>query len=439
MRKTTPLITGTIILTITGLTTRIIGFFYRIFLSKTFGEEGMGIYQLIAPVLALSFSFCVAGIQTSISKYIASEPSTHNYKYSFHVLLSGISISMILSLFLSNIIYLYSVPIATYMLLEARCAPLLRIIALSIPFASLHSCINGYYYGIKKASLPAITQLVEQIVRVGAVYYLYYLSQQKGYPLTISCAVIGLVLGEIVSMLISLIAVYIRFYHVHNQILLPSLREYFTIGGNVFSFAAPLSANRIILNFLQSIEAVYIPNSLMKHGLSSEAALSIYGVLTGMALPLILFPSTITNSLSVMLLPTISEAEAVGNSKRIKHAVDKSIQYCLILGAVCTFCFLVFGNYLGTLLFSSSTVGNYIRTLSFICPFIYISTTLGSILHGLGKTNLTFCFSLISLFIRLLFVFFAIPVFGIQGYLWGLLISQLLHTWLHIIALKKLS
>lgn len=439
MRKTTPLVTGTIILTMTGFISRIIGFFYRIFLSKTFGEEGMGIYQLIAPVLALSFSFCASGIQTSISKYIASEPSTRNYKYSLHVLLTGMSISMMLSVIFGKIIYQYSEPIAAHMLLEARCAPLLRIIALSIPFASLHSCINGYFYGIKKANLPAATQLIEQLIRVGSVYYLYYLSQQKGYTLTISCAVIGLVIGEIISMLVSIIAIYLRFYHVRNQLSLPSIREYYKVSCDIFSLAIPLSANRIILNFLQSVEAVYIPNSLMRYGLSTEDALSIYGVLTGMAIPLILFPSAITNSLSVMLLPTISEAEAIGNTKRIKHAVDKSIQYCLLLGAICTVCFFLFANFLGNLLFSSNIVGGFIRTLSFICPFIYISTTLGSILHGLGKAHITFCFSLISLAIRLIFVFFAVPIFGITGYFWGLLISQLLHTCLHIIVLKKIS
>ena len=62
-----PLVMGTVILTATGLITRVIGFFYRIYLSRQFGEEGMGIYQLLSPVLALSFSLTAAGFQTAIS------------------------------------------------------------------------------------------------------------------------------------------------------------------------------------------------------------------------------------------------------------------------------------------------------------------------------------------------------------------------------------
>ena len=73
-----PLIMGTAILTITGLITRIIGFFYRIYLSRLFGEEGMGIYQLLSPVLALSFSLTAAGFQTAISKFVAAQAGREN-------------------------------------------------------------------------------------------------------------------------------------------------------------------------------------------------------------------------------------------------------------------------------------------------------------------------------------------------------------------------
>ena len=82
-------------------------------------------------------------------------------------------------------------------------------------------------------------------------------------------------------------------------------------------------ANRLVLNGLQSIEAVYIPNRLTLYGLSTADSLRCYGVLTGMVLPLLLFPSAITSSVSVLLLPYISEAQAVGNHKKIRQAVKK--------------------------------------------------------------------------------------------------------------------
>ncbi len=147
---------GTLILTLTGFASRVIGFFYRIFLSRTFGAEGMGIYQLVFPVLALSFSICCGGIQSAISKYVAGEPTSRDYRHSFRVLLCGLTLSGVLSVLFSGVVILNAPLIAARLLCEPRTEPLLRIIAVSIPFASLHSCINGYYYGIKNTKIPAI-------------------------------------------------------------------------------------------------------------------------------------------------------------------------------------------------------------------------------------------------------------------------------------------
>lgn len=437
MHRKNPLLIGTAILTITGLLSRFIGFFYRIFLSKVFGAEGMGIYQLISPVLALSFSLTVSGMQTAISKYVASETTTHDYKSSFRTLWAGFVLSMALSFACMAFIYQYADWIAVTFLLEARTAPLLRIISLSIPMATVHSCINGYFYGIKKTTVPALSQLSEQVIRVGSVYLIYHICMRHHMTPTINFAVVGLVIGESASMIVSVIAIILRSFQVFGK---PSYLKkisapdaslagtYRLISGNLLRLAIPLSTNRIIINLLQSVEAVFIPNKLMAYGLNNADALGVYGVLSGMSLPLILFPSAVTNSISVLLLPIVSEADASGNRHTVTKAIFQSIKYCLLLGFGCTAIFLLCGRMAGRILFNSELAGSFILTLSFICPFLYIASTLNSILNGLGKTTLTFFYSIFSLLVRLLFVFFAIPTWGIKGYLWGLLASQMVQT-----------
>ena len=114
LNRKNPLITGTIILTVTGFASRFIGFFYRIFLSQIFGAEGMGLYQLTSPVLALSFSLTVAGMQTAISKYVVRETATKDYRDSFSHLFVGFVISMIVSVLCTVGIYCYADEIALY-------------------------------------------------------------------------------------------------------------------------------------------------------------------------------------------------------------------------------------------------------------------------------------------------------------------------------------
>ncbi len=436
-----PLITGTIILTITGFVSRFIGFFYRIFLSRLFGAEGMGIYQLISPVLALSFSLTVAGIQTAISKYVAGETISKDYRSSAAHLFTGLVLSMTASILCTMGIYCYADEIAVHFLLEARTAPLLRIIALSIPLATVHSCINGYFYGIRKTSVPALCQLSEQIIRVGSVYVIYYFCLQKGLTPTISFAVVGLVIGESASMLVSLIAARAHFANTvpknYGPLLQMNFSSFVETAKRLLTLAIPLSLNRIIINFLQSIEAIFIPNRLMSYGYDNGTALSVYGVLTGMALPLIFFPSAITNSICVLLLPIVSEADAADNMGTIKKAVHKSIRYGFWLGVLFTTLFLLSGKFLGRFLYQSDLAGSFILVLSFLCPLMYIASTLNSILNGLGKTGATFAYSMISLLVRLGFVFFAIPKFGIHGYLYGLIASQMVQTLLCMFAVRK--
>lgn len=441
LHKKNPLITGTIILTATGFASRFIGFFYRIFLSRLFGAEGMGIYQLISPVLALSFSLTVAGMQTAISKYVAGETLSRDYRSSAMHLFTGFILSMSVSILCTIGIYCYADEIALHFLMEERTAPLLRIISLSIPLATVHSCINGYFYGIRKTSVPAICQLSEQIVRVGSVYIIYYFCIKQNLTPTISFAVVGLVIGECASMIVSLIAIRVHFTHIvppgYGPLLRTGFSPYLKITKNLLTLAAPLSLNRIIINFLQSLEAIFIPNRLLDYGYDSVTALSVYGILTGMSLPLILFPSAITNSICVLLLPIVSEADAAENTGAIKKAVHKSIRYGFLLGIVFTVFFLCTGRFLGNLLYQSALAGSFIIVLSFLCPLMYIASTLGSILNGLGKTSLTFIYSMVSLLVRLGFVFFGIPLWGIHGYLWGLLVSQAVQTILCMFAVRK--
>lgn len=437
-------IKGTLILTATGLISRLIGFSYRIYLSRLFGEEGMGVYQLLGPVLALSFSITAAGLQTAISKYVAEEVSSKNPHASFRTVGAGLFLSLILSFLCMGITIRFSEWIAIHFLLEPRTASMLRIIALSIPLAAVHSCINGYFYGIRKTAVPAATQLIEQFFRVACVFTANLLSQKYRMTFTINVAVIGLVIGELCAMLVSILAIYLRFYKtkklpaVSEEKMQFGTRKYSVTAVKLLKLAIPLSATRIILNFLQSIEAVYIPNMLQIYGYDAKTALSVYGVLTGMAMPLLFFPNALTGSMSLLLLPLISHADATGNRTAVRRAYHKTLYSCMCLGAVCTVGFLLVGGFAGSFLFKSELAGRFIRILSFLCPFLYLSTTLSSILHGLGKVGCVFFVNISSLLIRLAIVFLCIPHFGIESYLTGMLFSQIYQTICFLWVLRKI-
>lgn len=428
-----PLIMGTLILTATGFISRIIGFFYRIYLSRLFGEEGMGIYQLLNPVLSLAFSLTAAGYQTAISKLVAERAATDRSR-SFQPLIAGLSISLPLSLLCNGVVYFFSDPIAINLLGEPRTAIMLRVLSFSIPLSAVHSCINGYFYGIKKAGLPAVAQLVEQVVRVASVYLVSGYFFSIGREPAIGVAVLGLTVGEFFSMLVSIFSIALCRDSNGTAIHTPEHRAVYY---PLMQMALPLTANRIVLNLLQSVESVSIPARLRIYGYDNATALSVYGVLTGMAMPLIFFPNALTNSVAVLLLPIISESYALGDIEKVRSATLRTVKYCGMMGTACMLVFVVLGRWAGSFLFNSTLAGHFITTLGFICPFLYLDTTLSSILQGLGMAGRIFVMNVFSLLIRLGFIFLTVPVYGITGYLWGILVSQLAQTILYLLCLRR--
>lgn len=449
------LVSGTIILTVTGCISRFIGFYYKVFLSRTIGAEGLGIYQLVFAVFALMIAISSAGIQTAISRSVAGCRTERQAK---GYLLAGLSVSILLSLLCILLIRTKADWLCHIMMDDIDGTNLLYIMTWAIPFASIHSCINGYYFGKKKTIIPSVSQLLEQIIRVAAIYLLWQIALSEGRALSVSGVVWGIFIGEFAATLYCISAAMLKGTdtvtvpkrHVpssasdgfrknshrkrnnsHSErknpsfLQVPKSRSLHYIYSNLLHLAVPLTINRILTSILTSAESMLIPLSLRTFGYTNSDALSVYGILTGMVFSTIMFPAVISNSLAVMLLPAVSEACLSGRNDLVRKAVRRTVELCMIFGLICTFGFLISGNWIGAHLFHNTLAGTYLTTLSWICPFIFLGSTLSSILHGLGKATTTLVINLTSSLLRIGFIYIGIPAIGLRAYLWGMLISQI--------------
>ena len=439
-------IKGTLILTLTGLVSRLMGFFYRIFLSHTIGAQGVGIYQLTLPVHAIVLAACCMGIQAAISRLCASFTALGKEKESRDALLLGTFLSMALCGLLSFLVYWNADFVASALLKEPRTAVLLRILAFSFPFSALHSCVNSFYYARKTTGIPAFILLLEQTSRIGSTYviYLILISQKKEITPVIAAGLLRRILRVFFCMCKGTHRNSPSAVKYISHIQPASVKNNTATSINalikgIAQIAVPHSVNRLLLTLLSGIEMVLIPQRLLLAGINRTDSLSVYGIFTGMALPLILFPATLTNSASVMLMPSVASLQALGHEKKIRHVIRRTCENCFFFGAFCTFFFFIFGKSLGNFLFHSETAGIYIRTLAFICPFLYTNTALESILNGLGRPDTCLFHNIAGVCIRIGFVFFSIPVLGIRGYFYGMLLSQLVLTLLHFIYLNRLE
>lgn len=426
--KKNPLITGTLLMTAAGVLSRIIGFFYRIFLSRTIGAEALGIYQLIGPVFSLCFALTASSIQTSISKFVGDaiggcKDSLCGEKKARAYLILGLVLSCGLSILTGIFMYFNADWIAVRFLGEARCAPLLVLLTYSLLPCCIHACINGYYYGRKNAFVPSLCQLIEQIARVGSVWIIFQITTEKDIPLTAFHAVCGLVIGEAAGLLVSMSALLREKRLPRGSYTSDSVCNR-TMTHTFLAMVIPLTINRLSVAFSTSLENLLIPQKLQLYGYSQADALSIYGILSGMTLSIILFPCVLTNSLSVLLLPAISEARGRSNENQIRRTTQKAIRLGLLLGFAFTILFLFTGDMIGNKLFHNALAGRFICRLSWLCPLMYITSLLSSILHGLGRPKQVLFVNLLACLIRIGMIWFLVPGYGIGAYLWGLLLSQ---------------
>ena len=454
------LLKGTLLLTITGFVTRILGFFYRIYLADMLGAHYLGIYQLIFPVYAICFTIYGAGIQTALSQVIASEKNKKDNTCSvMKIFWIGTGIAMFMAFSLQLLLWWKAEWIALHFVMEPALTPYLRIMSVFFPFCCLGACINGYYYGIQDAKIPAMTQVIEQIFRILFVFGMtFFMMPDATVEQNCRIAVWGLAAGEISSCIYN---VWKLWNHCRkaagggcgrrkvrnggasgqtdrNAAYSLRLRKDCCSAGirSLIWLASTLTLTRLFITFLNSVETVLLPAMLKRYGCSSEEALSIYGVLTGMTFSFLLFPSTITNSLAVLLVPSVAEADAAGDTRMIRRSISLSIRYCLLLGIFCTGFFMIFGNELGIVVFHNEMAGDFLVTLSWLCPFLYLGTALTSIINGMKKTHISFVITAVSLGVRILFLLWAVPVYGMRLYLIGLLVSQLLQVLLELLYLR---
>lgn len=432
-------VSGAIVLMGAGFIVRILGFIYRIYLSNLIGAEGMGLFQLVMPLYTLIILTFTAGISIAVSKMVAEEQARRRYvnppritaNAALLVLGGGAAVSLLL--------YLNAGFISEVLLKDSRTWLSLVLLAPCIPPIAAAAALKGYFYGMQQVMPTAVSQVVEQGVKIAVVMIMagYF----AGYGLEFACtvAIVGTALGELANLVV-LMAVYnIRRRRERGKISNRGIMRRLTIMKQLFKTAAPVSANRFIISIMSAVEYLLIPGMLVLGGMDGTESKEIYGRLTGMALPLIFFPSLVTTSLATTLVPAISEAISLKNYKTVNYRISKSIQVTFILGMIFTAIFMSYPHEIGNLLYRKEKIGDLLYMLSFSCVFIYLQQTLMGVMNGLGRQGALLRNTVIGSVIRIAFVYFLIPVYGIRSYIWGLAVSFLITAVLNMATINRLT
>lgn len=379
----------------------------------------------------LAWSISSSGFSTTISKLVAEENSKREYGNIKRVLSICIFISGLIACFLSFFVFIFSEYIAINIFKNKYTLLSLHIMCISFPFMAIGSCIRGYFLGMQDTIVPAISQVLEQVARMITIYLLASIFIPMGLSYACAVGVIGMCIGEIFSFLYVVMIYNTKI----NKTKKPnvSLIKYTSI---ILAMAIPLTANRVLGAFLSTIENILIPQKLIEYGYNTTQAMSLYGQLSGMAMPLVMFPSSLLTALAIAIVPAISEALAKNNIITIRQTISKAFMITSLIGIGTSGVFIFFSNQLGITIYSQKDIGWQLLYIGFLCPFLYFHVIFSGILNGLGEQLLIFKNSIISSVINISFIYFLIPIYGLYAFIVGWFLSLLVINIVCVIKLK---
>lgn len=430
---------GALILILAGMITRFLGFINRLVVARLMGEEGVGLYMMALPTLILVMTLTQLGLPVAIAKRVAEAEAQNDQAKIKKILIVSLIITGISSVIFTIAMIVAAPFIATTLLTDERTLYPLLAISPIVPIIAISSVLRGYFQGKQNMKPQSYAQVIEQIVRITCVAIFIKLLLPYGVEFAAAGAMFSVILGEFVSLLYMIH----RFKRQKTIKVRPHFFTYIKKSKNtlkeLFSIALPSTGSRLISSVSNFLEPILVAQSLAIAGFAASTATKQYGELTGYVLPLLFLPTFITQSLSIALVPSISEAAAKSDRKLIHYRVHQSVRISFASGAIATIVLSLFSVPILTYMYGTGNASHFLVLMAPFFILLYIQAPLQAALQALDLARPAMWNSLIGAACKFaVLVFLASnPNFGIMGVAIAMSVGVVLVTLLHLAALQK--
>lgn len=400
---------------------------FNIYISRRLGAEGMGIYRLVITVYAFAAAFSTSGISLAVTRLVTellAFGKTGEAKRAVTIcMIVGVGLSCTVGVLISAL----SGKIGVGLLGDERTVLSLRVLSLSLPFMAVSACFRGYFLAVRSVIKSASEQLLEQIVQISVCVNIITPFSERGLEYACCAVAIGTTVSEIASCIYSavLYIIDIRKYKSKGKSSKGTIRKLAEVG-------LPVTGSSFLRSGLSMIENTLIPTGLQRYGFSVQNAVGEYGIIMGMALPVLMFPSVCLTPLSSLIIPELSEAKAANRNSAISRMAKKALTAAILFIIPTTLLFLIFGDEIAMLLYNRDDVGVYIRILSLTLPFAYLDRVVDGMLKGLNQQLHYFTYNIIDSATRVILSLILIPILGVKAIIIIMFISVILNSTLSL-------
>ena len=413
---------GALFLTALGAVSQLLGFCYRVALSRMAGAEVMGLYQLIMPVYSVLLSLTAVGMTAAVSNLTPQYLALGNRKGAHETLCTCLKGFFLLLLPVGVLVILGSDAISVYLLGDARTQLGLMLLVPCAALTGVENCHKHFFYGAGLVQPPAVVELLEQFVRTLAVLGLLWMFLPQYPERVVGLIVLGMVICEIFSS-VTLVTLYRRRL---NRLGLTGQGERGKIRRRrVLSIGLPVALNALLGNLLGAANATLIPQKLVEGGVERSEAISQFGVVCGMTMPMLSLPIVFLGALNLVLVPRLARACALNRRDEVRRLVGQAISAVAVLTLPAMSLMAVVGPDLGRAMFHQERVGEHLIPLAVTMAMSCFASVLASTLNGVGSQRAVAVISLVGGGVQLLFTLALVPLpgVGMKGYVAGAVVS----------------
>ena len=440
---------GALILGLAGILVKIIGAFFRIPLGNLIGAEGMGYYQAAYPVYTLFLTLATAGFPTALAKLVSEKMAIGDYKGAHKVFKVSYSVLAITG-FIAFCIFFFGADFIVNDIMENPGAKYAMLaISPALLFVPVMSSYRGYFQGRREMTQIAISQISEQLFRVVlgitlAYFLMYKWGANPGPEQGAAGAIMGATIGAIASIIYLIIAYLVKLKTIKREIKISKKFKEENIARilkKLLVVAVPITIGASVMPLVNMIDNVIVIRRLIEAGFTQTQANVMFGQLTGMAMAIINLPSVITVAMSMSLVPTISQAYAVGNRIKAIKETKSAIKITLMIVLPAAFGIASLAHPIMKLLYPGepATVGTILLVLSPCIVFLGLIQSLNGILQGMGKPMVPVICLVIGMVFKVVisYTLTAIPQINVIGSALGTLTAYFVASMLELIYIKR--
>lgn len=315
-KKLKTFLLNSVLLTLSSIIFRALGIFLTSYITKKVGKETLGLFSLVMSVYIFGITLGNFGMNLASTRLVSEELAIGNIEGVKKIAKRCIFLSFCLGTMAGSIFLVFSNFIVKFCLHNKVEKNVVYLISMALPFISMSSAISGYFIAVRRVHKSSITQFFEQVIKIAVTAFALNLF----LPNAPEYACFSLILGDLISEIFSFLCNYIL-YARDSKIYKTSYStshapNYYN--RQIFKIALPVAVTSFIRSGLATLKQILIPISFEKSALDCKTALSIYGEINGMSMPIVVFPNVIFSSISSLFVPEFASYNAQGRHKQIR-------------------------------------------------------------------------------------------------------------------------